>query len=58
MFLKTRQSVSGCVGETGSRQINLKPDYPVENQSVGNATFILVQDLQLNDISGYILLDN
>ena len=46
MFLKTGQFVSGCVDETGSRQINLKPDCPVENRAVGNATFILAQDLQ------------
>ena len=46
MFLKTGQFMSGCVNETGFRQINLKPDYPVKNRAVGNATFILVQDLQ------------
>ena len=46
MFLKTGKFVSGCVDETRSRQINLKPDYLVENRALGNATFILVQDLQ------------
>ena len=46
MFLKTGPFVSGCVNKTGSKQINLKPDYPVKNLAVGNATFILVQDLQ------------
>ena len=46
MFLKTRQFVTGCVDETGSRQINLKPDNPVENRAVGNAVFICVQNLQ------------
>ena len=46
MFLKTRHFVSGCVDETGSRQINLKPDYPVENRAFGNVIFICVEDLQ------------
>ena len=46
MFLKTGQFVSSCVDETGSRQINLKPDYPVENRTAGKAAFILVQNLQ------------
>ena len=45
MYLKTGQFASGCV-ETASRQINLKPDYPVENRSVSNSKFICVQDLQ------------
>ena len=46
MFLKTGHFASGCVDETGSRQINMKPDYPAKNWAVGNTTFILVQDLQ------------
>ena len=46
MFLKTGHFVSGCVDETGSRQINMKPDYPVEIWAVGNTKFILVQGLQ------------
>ena len=45
MYLKTGQFASGCV-ETASRQINLKPDYPVENRAVGNTTFIRVEDFQ------------
>ena len=46
MFFETGHFVTGCVDETGSRQISLKPDYPVENRDVGNATFIRVEDLQ------------
>ena len=46
MFLKTGHFVSGCADKTGSRQINMIPNYPVENWDVVNATFILVQDLQ------------
>ena len=43
MFLKTGHFVSGCIGETGSKQINLKSDFPVENRAVCNATFIRVK---------------
>ena len=46
MFLKTGHFVSGCVDETGSWEITMKPDYPVENWAVGNATIILIKDLQ------------
>ena len=46
MFLKTGHTVSSCVDETGSMQINLKPDYLVENRAIGNTTFFCVEDLQ------------
>ena len=46
LFLKTGHFESGYVDETGSRKINMKPDYPVENRAVGNNTYTRVEDFQ------------